>query len=169
MRKDEMLRGRDHRSDPTWRHYTDTVLEFFPNDGTIAVDLRQAAASASIAQLLERGLAAPFAVVTACNPHGRGVSDAENRRRSAELERQLHDLGWIWIPADGCSPDGAHRESGVAVCMPQHEAICLARSFEQSAIFWFDGIDFWLVGASVDTVPRRLPVDARNDAHSGNG
>jgi len=34
----------------------------------------------------------------------------------------------------------------------------LARArFEQSAIFWFDGGAFWLVGALVDAKARQLP------------
>jgi hypothetical protein len=41
--------------------------------------------------------------------------------------------------------------------MDQKEAIELARDLEQVAIFWFDGKQFWILGAIVEADPLMLP------------
>ena len=41
--------------------------------------------------------------------------------------------------------------------MEQDEAIALARDLEQVAIFWFDGLRFWIIGTLVEADPLKLP------------
>ena len=58
---------------------------------------------------------------------------------------------------DGVSPDGRHRERSVAVRLPRDRVVALGRHYRQSAVFWYDGRDVWLLGAVVDAAPERLP------------
>jgi hypothetical protein len=62
-----------------------------------------------------------------------------------------------FVDVDGASPDGEYRERCVAAAMPRDEAARLAARFEQLALFWFDGTDFWLLPAEASEAPRRLP------------
>ena len=99
----------------------------------------------------------PFAVLTAANPRGRLVDGRQNARRDRRLMTALAMMGRSCLRADGVSPDGAHRERGVAAMLRQREAAELARRYGQSAYFWFDGEAFWLVGALVRAEPIPLP------------
>ena len=146
------------QDDPSWHAYGDTILEFLPGADPVRVDLRKAVTEPLARMLATRGLPGTFVVVTACNPRGHAASDAENVVRTAVLRQTLDARQLAWIPADGLSPDGTHREPGVAVAMSHGDAQALAREFEQSAIYRYDGEAFWLVGALVDAVPMRLPL-----------
>jgi hypothetical protein len=126
------------QDDPSWTAYPNTILEFF-GTRVLRLDLRSLAAPEDVQPLREIGLAAPWAVVTAWNPHGLEVDEHTTRVR-----------------ADGVSPDGLHREEGVAVALSLEEARGLAESFGQSAFFWFDGECVWLMPALIHTEPRRL-------------
>jgi hypothetical protein len=140
--------------DPAWQHYADTVIEF--EDGP-AVDLRQPVAPESAAALRSLGLGRTFAVITAHNPGGRRLSHGENERRHDALLGELRSLGVPYRLATGGSPDGSHREPGVAVPLPLASAREMARRHEQSAFFLFDGEAFAIHGALVDTPPVALP------------
>ena len=160
--------------DPSWAAYAETLLALGPVDGDgvadtdgVAVDLREALTPNHRVALAGLGLQAPFAVLTAHNPRGRIVDAEENGRRGALLVAALARAGVPWIPAVGMSPDGSHREPGVAAHLPLPVAARTAAEWEQSAFFWFDGDVFWLVGALVDAPPARLPVPRHgNDAPS---
>ncbi len=108
--------------------------------------------------LARLGLATTFAVRTACNPRGRVVSASENDRRAAALYEWLNDRRIPFVRAAGLSPDGEHEEPGVAVSLPQGDAVRLAVRYEQSALYRFDGERFWIVGALVETTPIPLPL-----------
>jgi hypothetical protein len=144
--------------DPSWQHYGQTILEFFPGEQAVSIDLRKAPVPAAVERLHQRGLPDSFAVLTACDPRGRTATETENRQRTAELKGRLRETGQLWAPADGVSPDGQHREAGIAVALSQEDARRLACDFEQSAFFWYDGAAFWLVGALVQASPVRLPA-----------
>jgi hypothetical protein len=146
--------------DPSWPHYRDTILEFH---GTtlIRVDLREPVGSDARAALAAEGLVSPFAVLTAANPRGRTVAGRQNARRHQRLTTALATMGYPYLGADGVSPDGAHRERGVAAMLRQRDAAELARRYGQSAFFWFDGGAFWLVGALVRVEPIPLPLAFR--------
>jgi hypothetical protein len=99
-----------------------------------------------------------FGVVTAANPLGRRLLDVENARRHTELEAELVAGGSCFRPADGVSPDGRHREPGFAVWLPESGVRNLAERFEQTAFFYFDGTEFWLVTTNGTRNPVRLPA-----------
>lgn len=137
--------------------YLTAVLEIFPATGTsLVVDLARPVAPQQ-REALRALLGGPFAVVTACNPNGHTADAAENARRTAGLEAELTRRGCSFVRADGRSPDGAHRERGVAVAMSLTAARNLARTYQQEAYYWFDGDSFWLLGA-LEEMARKLPT-----------
>lgn len=148
--------------DAAWSQYPSTRLEFFreADDATpaLVVDLRQPVSDDARAALAELGLADAFAVVTAAAPGGADQHDAFDHARQVELEEAARHASSVVRRVDGVSPDGAHRERSVAVALPKDDAVALGRRFQQSAIFWYDGRDFWLLGAVVAAAPRRLPA-----------
>ena len=138
--------------------YAATVLELFDGpDEPLTIDLRQPV-SASARARLRRAPGVPFAIVTACNPLGRVASDAENETSEARLEEEVRGRGYRFLRADGRSPDGTHRERGIAIDAALAVARELALRFEQEAYYWFDGESFWIMGARSGLGPVRLPV-----------
>ena len=102
---------------------------------------------------------APFGVLTACNPLGRLISSEDNQARDQALAAHLHRAGWASVRATGRSPGGQHREPGFAVPASQAELLRIAETFEQTAIFWFDGRVFWLVPVRGNPVPLPAATD----------
>ncbi|HEX8850449.1 MAG TPA: DUF3293 domain-containing protein [Gemmatimonadaceae bacterium] len=150
-----------------WANYPRTVLEF-PVPGAPRIDLRRPVGERERALLGERGLTSAFAVLTAENPWGANAEDQptdageeaaerRNAERRARLERELREAGIAFVRCDGVAPDGDYREHGVALTVEQRKAVEIARRYRQLAFFWFDGRDFWLVGAVADKGPERLP------------
>jgi len=157
----------DETSDEKLDQYPNTVLEFEGRPGA-RVDLRRPLDRASLEAIARLGLGGAFAVLTAENPHGENAEDepsaeearrqeARNERRTSALVRELTRRGAPFVYVDGVSPDGSYRERCVAVPMPRHDAVALARQFSQLAIFWYDGGRFWLLPAEADDEPRPLP------------
>ena len=149
--------------DPAWTRYPETILELFrrPDDDAPALrlDLRRPLDGAARERLRELGLDGPFGVVTAAAPRGEPQADAFDRARQAELDEVARtDALAHTLRVDGVSPDGAHRERSVAVRLPKDEVVALGRRYQQSAVFWYDGADFWLLGALVAAEPQRLPA-----------
>ena len=145
-----------NQHDPDWPRYPETVLEF-ATAPAVEIDLREIPSDDKIAALQSAGLDQPFAIMTAFDPRGENLSPAANAKRKQELERRLHSSGYGFAQVDACSPDRLHCECSVAVVMPQDKALDLAREMEQVAIFWFDGKQFWILGAIVDADPIMLP------------
>jgi hypothetical protein len=141
--------------DERWTRYADTVLVF--DDGA-RIDLRKAVGDRELHTLAERGLAAPFAVITAYNPCGEMIRDEANATRQTALLSALRAGGWHVIPVTGASPAGSHRERSAAVIMPEEDAKQLAIRFDQDAYFWFDGRSFSIRGASRCVEPIGLPA-----------
>ena len=148
--------------------YPNTVLEIV--DGP-KIDLRKPLRAADRKALARIGLAHPFAVITAENPCGEHVDDADTMRGEVKgktrnamrvrlFEHQLADRHLEFRIVDGVSPDGSYRERGCAVVMPRADAVALARELDQLAIFWYDGERFWLVPVAIDGDPQPLPSDA---------
>ena len=155
--------------DPSWHRYPETILEFYrrPDDPEpiVCVDLRRPVPEEVRARLAEVGFDGAFGVVTAAAPVGEPQADSFDRAREADLEQEVRTGAHAFaMRVDGVSPDGEHRERSVAVKLPRAEVVELARDFGQSAIFWYDGADFWLVGALVDVEARRLPDTDRTSA-----
>jgi len=143
--------------DPAWSNYAQTIVEIEREGDPFVIDLRAPLAESERRTLATLGPAASFGIVTASNPAGAAVASDANAKRRDALRRYLIEHGIVHRTATGSSPDGRHRESGFAVWLERDDVVLLARRFEQSAIFWFDGGAFWLVGALVDARTKRLP------------
>ena len=142
--------------DPDWPRYPETILTFATKP-PVEIDLRGTPSQHAVAQLAAAGFTEPFVVLTAYDPRGENLAQAENEKRNRELHRRLKRAGYRFVDVDACSPDRAHCERSAAVVMPQADAIALAKELEQVAIFWFDGARFWILGALVATDPLMLP------------
>lgn len=142
--------------DPDWPRYPETILTFSTTP-PVEIDLRLPLGEEALSRLRVAGLDKPFAIMTAFDPRGENLSREENEARRRELDGRLAASKWKFVHVDCCSPDRSHCECSVAVVMPQEEAVRLARELEQVAIFWFDGRQFWIVGALVETDPLMLP------------
>ena len=143
-------------ADPSWTTYPETMLEIHAHR-LLRVDLRATVLPELAAQLRGLGLGQSWAVITAHNPHGRRATDHENDVRERDLRAVLGGLGVACLRADGISPDGRHREVGIAAAIDRTEAVTLAKRFGQSAVSWYDGSAFWLVPALLGDAPVRLP------------
>jgi hypothetical protein len=150
------MKAPPEQHDPDWPRYPETVLSFATRP-PVEIDLRKIPSDSALAQLKAAGFGEPFAIITAFDPQGRDLSDAENEQRKRELDRKISATGYRFMQVDCCSPDRSHCECSVAVTMPQGEALELAREMEQVAIFWFDGKRFWILGGIVETDPLMLP------------
>ncbi len=142
--------------DPDWPKYPETVLTFSTTP-PLEIDLHAVPSPEALSRLASAGLGEPFVIMTAFDPRGENLPAAENDRRQRDLESRLSKSGYSLTSVDCCSPDRSHCERSVAVQMPQKEAVDLARELEQVAIFWFDGRQFWIIGAMVETDPLMLP------------
>jgi len=131
-------------SDPRWDAYPATVIEI-GEQPALNIDLRRRLGAELRLTLGRLGLGASFAIVTACNPCGRELSAEENARRSRRLREHVAAAQIVSLRADGVSPDGTHREQGLALAIDRTAAIEIAALYEQSAIFWFDGVRFQIL------------------------
>ncbi len=86
------------------------------------------------------GVSETFALVTAFNPGHERPAQEVNEARNAALLGEIEARGWPWLPAEGRSADGAHREPSFAVFgIAFAEAVALGQQFGQAAICWYDG------------------------------
>jgi hypothetical protein len=143
--------------DPAWSNYAETILEIEHDGAPLVIDLRQPLEQDFRRALATLGPASSFGIVTAANPAGAPVAPTSNEARHDALRRHLVEHGYVHRATTGSSPDGKHRERGFAVWLERDDVVAIAKRFEQSAIFWFDGGAFWLVGALVGAPARRLP------------
>ena len=143
--------------DSAWSHYADTILEIDCEAGGLRIDLRKPLSADTRRSLAMLGPSSSFGIVTAANPAGASVDTAANERRHVALKQWIEEHGYVHRASNGSSPDGKHVEHGYAVWLERDDVVALARRFDQSAIFWFDGGGFWLVGALVGAKARQLP------------
>ncbi|HVF41324.1 MAG TPA: DUF3293 domain-containing protein [Gemmatimonadaceae bacterium] len=143
--------------DERWSRYPETVL-IFAGDPEVYIDLREPVPPATKKAMKAIGLGEPFGVLTAFNPRGQDVDEEENAKRSEELENELTSSGDEFVRVDACAPDRAHCECSVALKAPRARVVDIAKRWEQIAIFWWDGSNFWIEGAISDADPMQLPV-----------
>jgi hypothetical protein len=95
--------------------------------------------------------AEPVAFLTADNPQGRVVPEADNLVRRAALADALDALGASWLPAVGGDPDGDHLEPGAAVPgMDLATATGLSAQFDQAAVYLWTPLALHLVACAGD-------------------
>lgn len=137
--------------------YPETVL-YFAGEPGVMVDLREIVPSATVRGLAAIGLGDPFGIVTAFNPRGVDIGARENTKRAAELERELTSSGDEFVRVDCCSPDRSHCECSVALKLTSERVTDIAKRWDQIAIFWWDGLRFWIYGAMTQGPALRLPI-----------
>ncbi len=150
------MRATPDQHDPDWSRYPETILRL-TSAPPVSIDLRAVMTEENIESLKRIGLDGPFAVMTAFDPRGVNLPSEENNERGRRLDSRLKAMGIEFTNVDACSPNGKHCECSVAAKMPKDEAVTLGMEFEQVAIFWFDGTQFWIVGALVRMDPLMLP------------
>lgn len=87
-------------------------------------------------------------LISACNPWSQPLADVDNRRRHAELQRQIEVDGCRWWPARGRSADGSWIETGFLVLAPAATVDAWARQWQQHAV--------WIVSQLSRTLILRL-------------
>lgn len=90
-------------------------------------------------------------VMTAHNP-GHQLSAEDNDRRQSALVRAVHELptASAW-PAVGGDPSWQHSEESLAILgIAENDAVALARSFDQDAIFAWTPSEWVLVACEFD-------------------
>lgn len=140
-----------------WGDFPHTVLHF-ADASSDSIDLRKEVSAEAIRVLTRIGLEWSFGVITAHNPMGITQSTQWNDAIAAELLREVAAMGVPFALLDACSPDRSHCERSIAVSAPCSGLIQLARSYDQLAIFWFDGSSFWIVPARSTMDQVRLPI-----------
>lgn len=138
--------------DPSWASYARTILEF-QGAGRPQVGLARPIDGCARATFLASGLTGCFGLVTPENPRGMHTDAAANTERWRRFRSGLPN---DTVQVDGLDPDSPHRERGVALAWPLSQVIPLARRWEQSAIYWFDGHAMWVIGALTRTAPWQL-------------
>ena len=85
----------------------------------------------------ETGLPAVFAVVTACNPNGKSVTQEHNAIATKTLRDALKQARLVFFPVTGGAPDFSHAEPGFGIVLSNvEEAVEWGRRFRQEAVFW---------------------------------
>ncbi len=87
------------------------------------------------AKLPHGGLPESFAVITACNPEGRTISQAENDERTRQLRTQVTKLGLDHFPVTGFDPKSPHEEAGFGVVCDDATACAFGDQWMQEAIY----------------------------------
>jgi Protein of unknown function (DUF3293) len=144
------------QDDALWSAYANTRL-LIGSAHEIKIDLREPLSDDLRRLLTHLGLGATFAIVTSFDPRGTRAPAMENEARHIEMRAMLLSRNLKFVPADGESPDSAHRERGFAIAMSRGDAAALARELEQLALYWFDGEAFWIDAALSARAPRKLP------------
>ncbi|OOE98355.1 DUF3293 domain-containing protein [Salinivibrio sp. IB643] len=103
--------------------------------------------------------AAAFAILTAFNPRSQPLSDNENYLRNERLAKAMTQAGLRYWPMNGGAPDGSWFEPGFAVAIASSDAVALAKTWEQNAIYWVENDTLWLLPALMtDFTPQSLNV-----------
>lgn len=88
-----------------------------------------------------------FAIVTAFNPLGENLSCGQNALLDNELQEAINDRSILARSIYGCSPDLSHWEKSWAIFTEKDQAIAIAKSFRQNAMYWVELDQLYLVPA----------------------
>ena len=143
-------------NDVLWTAYANTLLRI-GDRRQIKIDLRLPLSDETRRVLTVLLPEKTFAIVTPFNPGGKRAHSWTNRWRYVRMRAALASRASHFTHADGESPDGAHRERGFAIALGRGDAATLARSYEQLALYWFDGEAFWIDDVRTTRPPQRLP------------
>jgi hypothetical protein len=100
------------------------------------------------AKLPVEGLPARFGVITAYNPNGRLVSDAENFDADSKLKQCLEQSGLRHFRVTGMSKDTKHQEPGFGIVVDDRMILeKLSQQFKQEAFFWIEDGEVYCIEA----------------------
>ena len=102
------------------------------------------------AEVPEGGWPDEFWVLTACNPNGVTISDAENEELTKKLELALRKDGKRIFPVTGFDRRSDHQEAGFGVVCGKTEILALGRAWDQLAVFHVKGRKVWLLSCASD-------------------
>lgn len=97
-----------------------------------------------------------FGVVTAWNPEGKNLPEAENAQRSALLNIDLEHRGFRCFSVTGYDLESDHYEKGFGIVCEKDEVIRLGRAWNQLAVFWVKAGWVWLIFCYPDGEECRL-------------
>lgn len=140
-----------------WGDFPETVLHF-DSTPALVVDLRRHIGPTVLAEIRRTGLGRSFGIVTAQDPMGVTQTKEVNAALATRLRADIAELHVPYVRVDACSPDRSHCEQSVAVELGLQQLIDLACRYDQLALFWFDGVAFWIVPARSANARTRLPV-----------
>lgn len=143
-------------NDALWTVYANTVLRI-GSRRQIRIDLRLPLSDEMRRVLTDLFPGKTFAIVTPFNPGGTRAPFWKNRWRYQRMRAGLASRTLHFTRANGESPDGTHRERGFAIAVSRGDAAMIARSYEQLALYWFDGEAFWIDDVRATRESRRLP------------
>jgi hypothetical protein len=143
-------------NDVLWTAYANTLLRI-GDRRQIKIDLRLPLSDETRRVLTVLLPEKTFAIVTSFNPGGKRAHSWTNRWRYVRMRAALASRALHFTYADGESPDGRHRERGFAIALGRGDAATLARSYEQLALYWFDGEAFWIDDVRTTRPSQRLP------------
>ncbi len=148
-----------------WGQFPDTVLRFrsrpsSSSSSSLVIDLRNRVDIDTRIALRGIGIEQSFGILSAQEPMGLPQSKDVDARLAASLKTEVAALGARHVHLDACSPDGSHCERSIAIVLDLESLIALAYRYNQLAIFWFDGEEFWIVPVRSSNARLRLPVSA---------
>ena len=89
-----------------------------------------------------------FAVVTAHNPSGKELTAGENSSRNEQLQQQIFEKNFSFFPVTGFDPGSDYAEPGYGINCTEDEAIALAKSWDQEAIFYVEDWTIYLTACA---------------------
>lgn len=122
----------DPQSFGGWDAYGDAVVDVQLGDRVITVGAEGVVDGAPWRPSV------PAYVITACNP-GRHATTEENEAAQNRLIRLLSERGIPWLSAVGRSRDRSWSEPSVVVEISEADALLIGATFEQDAVFKWDG------------------------------
>jgi hypothetical protein len=106
-----------------------------------AIDLRVGTPSQEMDRLLAERGATRYAVVTACNPGAKRLTDGENAARHEALKQAVAALGVDILPGENVADEGdwPPEPSLCILNIPEEKAVSFGRRFGQDAILYGEG------------------------------
>lgn len=102
--------------------------------------LRIGEANSDLDALLDAGDGRTAAFLTACNPHGKRLSNEENADLQAKLRLTVNECGYKFYEGEGRDPNALwpSEPSLLVVGISRREAEEVGRKFEQNAIVFVE-------------------------------
>ncbi|UAA39115.1 DUF3293 domain-containing protein [Paraneptunicella aestuarii] len=77
-----------------------------------------------------------FAIITAFNPHGKQLTEDENKSAHEKLKQQLLRNTGLVCEISGCSRDLSYQELSFAIQVSREKAMQLAKQWQQNGFYY---------------------------------